>query len=348
MITDGTYWNLQKTRSYNAIFNFIIGARGTGKTYTSLCYCVKKWLDNRGTDHPWQFIYVRRYESELDNLTHSAKGTGKLFNDIAKEFPSHKLEAKNDVLLCDGEEMGCAIALTKAYSLKSFPYPFVHTVIFEEFIITKGKNPYLKGECEVMLDLHITIDRYQNRTTWFFLGNNTSTADVNPYFAYFSCETPPVNTRKLYGNDKQVLVESVAPKKLQSKVKESRFGQLIADTAYGSYAIENKTLGSNDAFIKKKSATCNYYLGFIYYDSIIGVWVDYRNGCFYVSEDYIKTEHNLYAATTEDQQPNTMIFKHTRSPFIKRLLDAYKSGLVYYESNKLRSKFLDIMRMCYL
>ena len=347
MRTYDKYWNMNRTRSHNAIFNFIDGARGTGKTYDSLCTAIEKWLQTRRTDAPWQWLYIRRYHRELDNLTHMAHGgSGKIFDDVRKEFKGHKLEAKEDILLCDDEEMGGAFSLTKVAGLKSFPYPFVHFIIFEEFITANTRNGYLKNEVATMLDFHTTVDRYQDRVTWWFLGNHVN--EANPYYTYFNIELPAPGKIRKYGDRGQILVENVVKAQLKQEVQESRLGSLLKDTQFGKYAFENKALDMNVNFIRKKTGTCNYSFGLLYYERKIGVWWDYRNGCYYISDDFVDECHVQYAATTNDQQPNVMLFKGSRSPFLKKLVEAYKMGRVFYESKALKACFTDIMRLVYV
>ena len=55
------YYNPQKLLSYNCLFNFIEGERGNGKTYAFKKFCIDNFI-KKGL----QFIWVRRYESELE------------------------------------------------------------------------------------------------------------------------------------------------------------------------------------------------------------------------------------------------------------------------------------------
>lgn len=55
------YYSVDRVVSYNALLNLIIGERGVGKTYGFKTYAVKRFL-NKGK----QFVYMRRYETDLD------------------------------------------------------------------------------------------------------------------------------------------------------------------------------------------------------------------------------------------------------------------------------------------
>lgn len=341
------YWSPELTLSYNAIYNMIIGNRGGGKSVGALKYAIERSLKSRreskGNDID-QFVYVRRYKEELKRVTQMQGG--KLFDDIKKLgfFPSVELKAESNILYADGDIIGYALALTDADMYKSIPMPNVKLGILEEFILKKGYRHYLPGEVETFLDLDQTIDRDRDQLRWLLIGNHVS--DNNPYMTYWDCDVPWRSQRKLYGNDNQILVEMVQDPEFIEKKKQTRRGKLIAGTRYGDHAIENKTLMDNPEFVAKKPGSAEYRMTLIYFDKLIGVWLDVKNGKFYISPDVDRQYPIIFAATTEDQAPNVMLLKGAKkSPMIKRLLDAYYLGCVYYENKKVKSWFRDIIRM---
>lgn len=80
------WWDCKKTLSYNCLFNFIVGARGVGKTFGSLKYAIEKFKKSPVDDRD-QFMYVRRFNTELKKLTEQRGG--RIFKAIMKEknFP---------------------------------------------------------------------------------------------------------------------------------------------------------------------------------------------------------------------------------------------------------------------
>ena len=46
------YYNYNDLFSYNAMFNFVIGERGVGKTYGILKKCVKDFINTMNNEHP--------------------------------------------------------------------------------------------------------------------------------------------------------------------------------------------------------------------------------------------------------------------------------------------------------
>ena len=96
---DNLYIDIQRTLSYNALWNFILGMRGGGKTYGSLKYGIEQYLKAKSRKTKFQFLYVRRMKTELEKLTQMHGG--RLFNAVSKEFPEHVLKAEDENYLLD-------------------------------------------------------------------------------------------------------------------------------------------------------------------------------------------------------------------------------------------------------
>ena len=68
------YWDISRPLSYNCLFNFILGARGVGKSYGAKRWAIRDFLKTGK-----QFVYVRRYKEELKKID-------KFFDDVSHEF----------------------------------------------------------------------------------------------------------------------------------------------------------------------------------------------------------------------------------------------------------------------
>lgn len=344
---DELWWNPARTASYNCLFNFIVGNRGAGKTYGALKRNIEKFLRSpKGNRH--QFIYMRRLKEELKKLTTAQNG--RLFDAVQREFPDHVLRAEGDVLYCDKEVCGYAVALSTSSKLKSDAFPHVREIIFDEFIIDNIKTyHYLPDEVRKFQDAYETIARPGNDLTrpdtivWFL--SNAVTIN-NPYFAEFRL-TPPANGDiQRFGKTKDMLVQNVANQRLIDRKKSTRFGKMIEGSKYAEYAYDNQWLMDDSRFVEKKTQRSTYYMSLRYMDTWLGIWFDPLQMLFYVSLDYDPQYPVQYSATTDDHQPNTMLFKRARSqPYIRHLMDAYDNGCMRYESIKLKAWFRDIVGM---
>ena len=57
------YYDMSKLLSFNKFLNISIGARGLGKSYAAKRWAINNWLKNKK-----QFVYIRRYKTEFNNI----------------------------------------------------------------------------------------------------------------------------------------------------------------------------------------------------------------------------------------------------------------------------------------
>jgi hypothetical protein len=171
-----SYYDFGPVLSRNGVYNFILGARGLGKTYGAKRKAIRDYL-NKGD----QFIYLRRYNTELK----SVKTT--FIADIAHEFPQltfrlqgEELQARPTGTDKQWDTMCYFVALSKTQQKKSVSYPRVKTIIYDEFIIDRGVIHYMANEVKAFNDFYSTVDRYKDKTRVLFLANSVSI--MNPYF----------------------------------------------------------------------------------------------------------------------------------------------------------------------
>lgn len=312
-----------KLLTYNCLFNFIIGDRGGGKSFGTLEFCVKQFLKNGR-----EFIYLRRYERELDDSLPT------LFDALKKEgkFKGHKLYAKGNKLFCDDRVMGYAVALSTSMKRKSVNYSNVHYIIFEEFMVDGVTSRYLgSGDKEVTIfeNFYETVDRLRDETKVFFLANAFSM--VNIYFTHYKLRLhPPFKTYNKFGHIMICIWQDESYRKAKRKTK---FYNIVEGTEFAEHAYKNKFYLDNDYFIKKKSSTSEFHFAIRYMNKIYGVWVDWDKGQYYVSK---KTgglnQTNTVSLTLEDNRPNNVNIRRVRNlPFMKHFRKAVDENLVFYD-----------------
>lgn len=335
------YWNPRKTRTYNALYNFIIGMRGGGKTFGALAMGADRFLSGKG-----KFVYVRRYNTELEDLTNGKAPA--LFNKLGKFIPEHKFSCESDNLYIDEQHAGWAVPLSTSNIKKSFDMADVDTIIFDEFIIDNGGvYHYIRKEVELFNTLYQTIVRDLDRfVPVFFLSNAVSIS--NPYFDYFHLDKPMDGQKiRRFGKNKRILVESVTPAANVEKVKRSAWYDIMGDTEYADYAVDNSWLLDNTDFVEKKTQNCMYYMTLRYHGHDIGIWQEPKDWIYYVSRDVDVQWPRKYSVTTDDHKPNVLLFTAANHlGFMKALTTAYEYGAMRYESIQLKNEFKDIMRMC--
>lgn len=322
------YWDINRPLSYNALFNFIVGNRGGGKTYGAKKYVISNFIKKSE-----QFIYLRRYKQELKRIK-------TFFADVSQEFENIEFDVKGKEFYINKKLCGYAMPLSTSKIEKSVSFPLVTTIIFDEFILDKGTYHYLNDEVTNFLEFYETVARSRNVRV-FFLSNALTI--TNPYFLYFDIKLPYGNTIACK-NDK--LIELVQNEEFIETKKQTRFAKLIEGTDYAAYAIENKFLRDNKTFIEKKSGNCSYIFGFVYNGVTYGVWRSFSEGKLWVSYDYDKAYSTLYALTKADHTPNTLLINSLRQsrPF-KMFIDNYKMGNVYFENQNIKNICYEVVKL---
>lgn len=326
------YLDLSKILSFNALLNFIIASRGIGKSYGTTKFVIKKFLEKQE-----EFVYIRRYKSELQ------KSIPKFFDAMIKneEFKDVLFGHKGSQLLINEKVAGYGVTLSTAQQLKSTNFSNVKTIIFDEFIIEKGQGHYLKDEVNIFLGLIETIARLRNVRV-LLLGNSADL--INPYFLYFDMRLPYNNDIITFKNGLIALQYATSSEYINVK-KQSRFGQLVKDTSFEEYAIENKFVYENNDFIEKKDKDSRFSFAFIYKDYTFGVWINWNNGKMYISNDY-DSNGLMFATTTNDHKPNTMLLSVAKKYYSwNTFINNYKLGNVYFESLKIKTMCHEVMKM---
>lgn len=343
MIDFGFYWNIFQTLTFNALFHFIIGNRGGGKSFGFKYWAIHDFIKNGN-----QFIYLRRYQNEL-------KKVKTWFADIAEFFPGVNLEVKGKTFLIDGKIAGYAMPLSTSKIEKSTAFPLVTKIGFDEFIIDKGVYHYLPNEIDYFLEFYETIARTREVKVMFMANAITQT---NPYFLYFDIELPYNKEIQTFFNDGKgrftkkrnkanpdILIQLVSDSRYIEMKSKTRFGQLIAGTQYSSYAIENEFLRDSNEFIAKKTESAKHRFNMEYIGEIIGVWIDYQEGLYFISRDIDPSNEIRYAFTTRDHKVNTLLIGRIgQSPMLKPLFDNFKIGNVRFEDMDVKNIFYEIVK----
>ena len=347
------FYSYNELRSRQGLFNFILSNRGGGKTFGAKLIGIKDYL-KKGQ----QWIYVRRYDSELDNRSQFFDdiSNSEFFNDY--EFKVHGYQGfirPKEIDEATGEYIDASlnsnewelmmyfIPLSVSLKFKSTAYPLVTKIFFDEFIIDKGSMRYLRNEVEVFLDLFETVARKRDNVDAFFLANNVSL--VNPYFTYFKLYPNP-RRRFSTGMDGLVQVELFTDEDFIHEKKATRFGRLIDGTVYGNYAIENQSLRDNTAFICKRPQGQGKFLGSFIVEGIeIGVWAFDELAMYYIDRKIDKDSKERYTITDSDHKPDLKQISLMKNNLMAiRLKQSQGKGLIFYNNLEIQELFKSVMK----
>lgn len=327
------YWNINTLLSYNALLNFVIGERGVGKSYGAKLYVANRFI-KKGE----QFVYIRRYKTELKTAM-MKNSTPVFFEQIANDpkMEGHKFNNTKDTMSIDGKICGYAIPLSVANILKSSTYDKVTTIIFDEFILDKGTYHYLQDEVTAFLETFETISRLREVKV-LFLGNAISI--TNPYFTYFDLSLPYNSEFKTF-KDGLIVVNYIKNIKYREVKKSTKFGRLIENTEYGKYAIDNEFLRDSKYFIKKKNKTAKFFFIMKLGGKDYGVWIDYNTNSIFISNDYDPLCPTIVTINPNDHNETTLLIKIRNNTFFKNLIEHYRQGLLFFENQNIKNTVLE-------
>lgn len=182
------YYSLKKILAENADYNIIIGERSNGKTFATLEYILKDYIENKK-----EGAYIRRWRDDI-----TGKRAENVFSAVAESGIINKLTngeyetiifsrggwhlAKYDTdarrMKADKNAFCYAFSLSDIEHDKSTSYPNVFNICFDEFLT---RRYYLPDEFVIFMNVLSTIIRDRENIKIFMLGNT-----VNKYCPYFS------------------------------------------------------------------------------------------------------------------------------------------------------------------
>ena len=324
------WYDKQQLLSHNKILNMVLSNRGGGKTFHFTRWGIDDFKKNKK-----QTVWVRRYQTEIDEMLLN----GKFFDAVREYYPGDELKIEGNLGLVNGEVAFYFIALSTSRQLKSNNYPFVNKIIFDEFIIDKGRVTYLKAEVEVFLDLYETVARTRDNVRAVLLANAVTV--VNPYFLFWNIKP---DTSKRFTVKGQVCVELFTDADFIIAKQKSRFGQLVKGTRYSDYAIENKWLLDTETFIEEKTVKAHFMMGMKYNGIMYGFWIDYNVNRIYVNKQFDPSSYSLYGLQKDDHETNLLLIKSiSQSKRMEKVVYAFRNGLLRFSDMQVKNQFYELI-----
>jgi len=326
------FWDIYTPLSYNALFNFVVGERGNGKTYGCKKYVIEKFLDTGE-----QFGYVRRYKEEYKQSANT------FFNDLIanNEFPDTQFEVKGSKFLINGLEAGYGFILSTQSKKKSMSFPNIKTLVFDEFLLDPKNvmDRFLSNEVEAFLNMYETVARMRDVRV-FFIANAFTWQ--NPYFLYFGIEFPKSKKRIKVKND--ILIQITESLAYRMEKNKTRFANLMKDTDFKKHAIDNEFIRDTEDFIIEQPKKQVYMFTIVSNKEKFGVWREPSTSRLFISKKYNPTSKIIYT-TMENHEPNMLLLKGAyRSPLIKLLIISFRMGGVFYDSVRTKNMIIKTLR----
>lgn len=332
IMTNQIHYNYKKTLSYQANLNLIVSERGFGKTYGFL-----EAFTNNFIKHKEEFIYLRRFQSEIDKVS------GKLFAKHLdnQAFPEDfGITYKNGIYYGNSQPFCYMIPLTKEGHIKSVPMPKVKYILYDEFLITNRSQHYIPNEPFQLLSFIDSI--YRDRDPHVYLCGNASSR-TNPYFEYFNIHLPHNSEYALFKNN-TILVHYSQNKAYQESRKQTKFGKMISGTSYGNYSIDNSFMNDNFSFIAKKPSKAWLFACLYINQHNYGLWIESGSGNMYISQAYDPKNPRCFAITPTDHTETARLATVRNSPWFKKMIECYRYNQLYFENINVKNYVLKAIK----
>ena len=255
-LTNG-YVDIEKILSYKIPFNFIIGGRGTGKTYGAL---KTAYLDQM------RFILMRRTQAQCDLINKPEFNPYKaICADIGVDIGIRSISKYNALIYenngpdIDPVTLGYTCALSTISNMRGFDASDVKLLLYDEFIPERHERA-LKNEGTAFLNAYETINR--NRELMghdplqvLCLANAFNIA--NAIFLELGlvgiCERMQSKGQELYINKERGILIALLGRSQISSQKADTALYRIAGGAFSDMSLHNDFSYNDDADIRSQS-----------------------------------------------------------------------------------------------
>lgn len=241
--TEQGWPDFEKIHNQKCPFIFIVGGRGTGKTYGALYDVLVR--------RKKKFIYLRRTDTELKVcMTDTLNPFREINHNCGCDV---RIKKQNDTYICvDGEEeIGTALALSTISNTKGMSAFDVDYIIFDEFIKDVNKRNTIKDEAKAFFDVYETVNRNRELNgappvIVYALANSTESA--NPIFMALGLVMINERQKKrgkfpaIYKSPERgiLLIDFGPDNPISKKKKDTALYRLTRGTTYSAMALENK------------------------------------------------------------------------------------------------------------
>lgn len=325
------YVDIAKILNYKVPFNFIIGGRGTGKTYGALKHAYL--TDTR-------FMLMRRTQAQCDLINKPEFNPYKAICDDISASISVKSLSKYNALIYEnmGDEsyktLGYTCALSTIANMRGFDASDVSLLIYDEFIPERHERA-LKNEGSAFLNAYETINRNRElkgsdplQVLCMANAFNIANAIFLELGLVGIAEKMQIKGQELFiDRQRGILVVMLNNSSISRKKADTALYKL-AGGSYADMALKNDFIYNDNSFIKSKPLS-EYRL--ICSVGEISIYKHKSKREFYISE------HRTGSAPIfKSDEVNLLKY---RKQFGLKLYGAYMRGNIIFESMLTKSLF---------
>lgn len=256
------YFNLADAINSDCLIRMICGNRSSGKSFAVKRRCMQLYFKDRR-----RFIYIRRTKTALSQACPT------FFTDISVKFdPDYRMEYKGNKFYVYRESerqraseanrtftkdiCGYAYSIEELKNIKSVVFPNIGVIMYDEFIPDDLRYTHPNDvffEPRSLLNIIMTAARginkvFDDTVECYCISNFVSR--YNPYYTYFGIDM----TGKSRVVDKKNSVYAVIDTNtyVSDEIAASKLGNLLKNTDYGMYALDNVALKDDPRHVLAK------------------------------------------------------------------------------------------------
>jgi len=255
------YANIPEILKQGMPFTFVVGGRGTGKTFGALDYVARSGI---------RFCLMRRTQSQLDTIAREETNPFKsVVAQMGVDWTAEPTVAGRSVYAYYkttrdeegkpqyGDLMGYAVALSTIANLRGFDMADVELLIYDEFI-PESHERKMKFECDAFLNAYETINRnreIQGRKPLQVLCLANSNDFANPLFIGLglvsTLERMLRENRESYVNPQRGIgIFLLTDSPISTRKARTAVYKLTTGSSFYDMAVSNAFAGQDDPDIK--------------------------------------------------------------------------------------------------
>lgn len=321
-IYKNNYLDMAKIIELDYTFIFVIGGRGTGKTYGALDYVIKNNIPT---------ILMRRTQSQLDviNKTDFAP-IRPICIDMNMEYHVRSISKQSSgyYLADDNLPLIITVAVSTIANMRGFDASDRKIIIYDEFIPEKHER-VIKNEAEAVLNAYETINRnreLKGARPVKLLALANSNDIMNELFIYLKLIEPVsrmLKNGKEYYFDEERSIAIIMPNKspISDKKAETSLYKLAGNGEFRDMALSNQFRNSESDLVVSKSLK-EFIL--LYTIGELNIYEHKSSKLIYCSLHHSGTPRKEY------------VYKDSELKFIRRdlliFLKKYLQKNIYFES----------------
>lgn len=351
------YYDWERTLSYDADVTMVVGARGLGKTFGLRKQFIRDYKKDGS-----RFVEIVRYKNELSGVSDGYFGrleeldenenyvfkTDTRYAYIGERPQQDDSGDGGKKQKIDWHIIGYFIAMTDSQKHKKKTFNKVRRIVLDEAVIERSDrfHDYLPNEFATLADIVDTVSRERADTKGirprvYLLGNACDFG--NPYFGNYGVTSDLKFGYRWFAGKTFLLHYVDADEYAAEKLRGTVAGRMLAGSDAGKVSAMNQFTGMSTDFVERKPKHARFLFAIRFNGEYFGVWADYMNGFYHVSEKVPKDAKAIYYFSNEDAKVNYIAARKT-SRLFQTFAEVYYMGCLRYESVDIKRRFYDVLR----